>query len=64
MPYEERITLIKVDGSIRVFYENPWNINYDKVEYVVGDDIPKEDIEGSYIGALKHFFNESEVWNG
>ena len=59
----EAITLCRHKDRIIVHYEHTYDDKYGTVLYRTGE-IDKDDIENCYVGALKYFFDNSEVWNG
>lgn len=60
--YIEEIRLRRVEEGIVISYTHAFEDKFDSVTYLVGQ-VDKEDMENSYEGALRHFFDESEVWN-
>ena len=58
----EEISLTRFEDRIVVSYCHGHKDKYGGVEHRTGE-LESEDIEDSYIGALKSFFNNSEVWN-
>lgn len=68
--YIEEISLQRFEDRIVVSYRHNYKDKHDSIVGIYNESsvyrtgkLESEDVESSYIGALKHFFNESEVWN-